>query len=122
MRPPQNAGESDRRRTRRASTTRGFNEAPAERGGKFGLGDDADHGRVRFNEAPAERGGKCGGPGAGVKHQQQASMRPPQNAGESRLAAAAHWSRLSCFNEAPAERGGKYVSTTATSRAGAKLQ
>ena len=59
MRPPQNAGESVAVKPSSRSRTCGFNEAPAERGGKFvrlWAKLEEAHG---FNEAPAERGGKC---------------------------------------------------------------
>ena len=39
-----------------------------------------------------------------------ASMRPPQNAGESRIPQPMTPARSACFNEAPAERGGKSAS------------
>ena len=37
----------------------------------------------------------------------EASMRPPQNAGESSLLTNRLFKRITSFNEAPAERGGK---------------
>ena len=65
------------------SRTCGFNEAPAERGGKFvrlWAKLEEAHG---FNEAPAERGGKCFEEQRMELIENVASMRPPQNAGES---------------------------------------
>ena len=83
MRPPLNAGENREDRRRRQTGDAGFNEAPAERGGKR-RGADAHHlaAPLGFNEAPAERGGNS-----------PPTARPPSG-----------WT---CFNEAPAERGGK---------------
>ena len=61
MRPPQNAGESSQNTPQIPQEQGGFNEAPAERGGK--LREALEAGRERV-----------------------ASMRPPQNAGESATA------------------------------------
>ena len=84
MRPPQNAGESLVEVLPTQAHSDSFNEAPAERGGKFR--------RAR------------GGVGSRL-----ASMRPPQNAGESLPAVSRSDDRArNCFNEAPAERGGKW--------------
>ena len=58
MRPPLNAGENRPGSPAAPSRRRGFNEAPAERGGK-----------------PAKHGNEPGG--------KRASMRPPLNAGEN---------------------------------------
>ena len=61
MRPPQNAGEDRGRRCGDGRRSAGFNEAPAERGGRL----------VAFT--------------MGVLALGVASMRPPQNAGEDKL-------------------------------------
>ena len=63
-----------------------------------------------FNEAPAERGGKRVG-GRLDRGAQVASMRPPLNAGENTAWSARGLARPTRFNEAPAERGGKLVTT-----------
>ena len=45
----------------------GFNEAPADRGGKREDTDDEEEQEPGFNEAPADRGGKPGAePNAGA--------------------------------------------------------
>ena len=58
MRPPLNAGENPIVADNAAPMEMGFNEAPAERGGKLGHLAVYCHPCRRFNEAPAERGGK----------------------------------------------------------------
>ena len=83
MRPPLNAGEN--RRARRLAGAR----------------------RMGFNEAPAERGGKHGVIAGTYAKMLEASMRPPLNAGENRDASSSSDAAPSGFNEAPAERGGK---------------
>ena len=82
MRPPQNAGEDCANSLRSAPPPSGFNEAPAERGGRL---------------EPLR-------PGRAVV---DASMRPPQNAGEDTARASRLGGGPDRFNEAPAERGGK---------------
>ena len=83
MRPPQNAGESAGRWCLRPGCAPRFNEAPAERGGKSGTRQGGAAGRGGFNEAPAERGGKYARNCDMNERGRLASMRPPQNAGES---------------------------------------
>ena len=106
MRPPLNAGENSTAADATFTIGIGFNEAPAERGGKRSGSSTGAPTPPGFNEAPAERGGKRAAQAehAGVP---PASMRPPLNAGENgpRLHDAARG--VPRFNEAPAERGGK---------------
>ena len=82
MRPPQNAGESSRdsHRARRASS--GFNEAPAERGGKCYRGIVAVLAHLASMRPPQNAGESRLHP-ASRRNTAGASMRPPQNAGES---------------------------------------
>ena len=58
MRPPQNAGENKEGSARQGRRNRGFNEAPAKRGGKLARIRSSASQLDRFNEAPAKRGGK----------------------------------------------------------------
>ena len=58
MRPPRNAGESQFSCFFVGRDRRGFNEAPAKRGGKSRRRRDSTSCGTRFNEAPAKRGGK----------------------------------------------------------------
>ena len=60
-----------------------------------------------FNEAPAECGGKLAVVGVPVGERQRASMRPPQNAGENIQNRIIIQCGSAGFNEAPAECGGK---------------
>ena len=87
MRPPLNAGENlnEGSRAEIAPPTLSFNEAPAERGGKRS-------GRRRS--------------GLGLN---EASMRPPLNAGKTATTYRVfeRFARKYCFNEAPAETRGK---------------
>ena len=83
MRPPQNAGESVagdfRGRFERVASMR-----PPQNAGESPLRGDTGRGRLAgFNEAPAERGGKSR-PRPPRAVDGGASMRPPQNAGESK--------------------------------------
>ena len=107
MRPPQFAGEDcwNWRRMRRSICS--FNEAPAVRGGRSGAVQDNRVFHAGFNEAPAVRGGRCG-----VRHRPdvgdgEASMRPPQFAGEDGGGWPPPPRRSGSFNEAPAVRGGR---------------
>ena len=59
-----------------------FNEAPAERGGRQGPDPALPIAQQSFNEAPAERGGRRRPVALDGMHLLVASMRPPQNAGE----------------------------------------
>ena len=86
MRPPLNAGENAQEQAEGCEGPAGFNEAPAERGGK---------------------------PASLIVHVLDldlASMRPPLNAGENSREAVKGASTAPGFNEAPAERGGKLCS------------
>ena len=58
MRPPLNAGENSTPCAGTIAKIIGFNEAPAERGGKRRSVRLVRRRLRRFNEAPAERGGK----------------------------------------------------------------
>ena len=87
MRPPQNAGENTRRLRTPPVEPRGFNEAPAECGGKPVWHDGREGDAACFNEAPAECGGKPARALYDAYVTWAASMRPPQNAGENRPSA-----------------------------------
>ena len=88
MRPPQNAGEDVGILADLERVVLGFNEAPAERGGRHNTYRASRNLRNRFNEAPAERGGRLLRLRDGHPVQVEASMRPPQNAGEDAALAA----------------------------------
>ena len=97
MRPPQNAGENPPRTRHAHGGMIGFNEAPAKRGGKR-VGRNRDDGLVRrFNEAPAKRGGKRSDNVCKPK-EENASMRPPQNAGENGALSDAATMRLPAWH------------------------
>ena len=118
-------------RAARCACKRGFNETPAERGGRPAVarptpsssklasmrppqnaGEDKNL-RIttrtlaaRFNETPAERGGRRAMQ-ATLAARDVASMRPPQNAGEDRPTRNPAMRTTGGFNETPAERGGR---------------
>ena len=106
MRPPLNAGENCGRACRAGRERPGFNEAPAERGGKPG-------GRVlrssghRASMRPPLNAGENIAPDVASLYVAYASMRPPLNAGENAARRRAGGPPSPSFNEAPAERGGK---------------
>ena len=83
MRPPLITGENDAAKEGSTLSTIGFNEAPADHGGKQNHGQEMQVPSPRFNEAPADHGGKHGSVGA--------AKRVLKNG----------------FNEAPADHGGK---------------
>ena len=83
MRPPQFAGEDYGRCVKKRQTRKGFNEAPAVRGGRSASACFSAWIAPGFNEAPAVRGGRS---------------KPSRNGQHIQLS----------FNEAPAVRGGRF--------------
>ena len=82
MRPPQNAGESATSSRATGPPPRGFNEAPAERGGK--CGGEHPHGSPALaSMRPPQNAGESVFQFSTQDADTLASMRPPQNAGES---------------------------------------
>ena len=106
MRPPLNAGENLRLAVAAADAGSGFNEAPAERGGKR-LHGSAHHSRSRASMRPPLNAGENGQIREGIEAVGRRFNEAPAERGGKQAEHQGGQTRPESFNEAPAERGGK---------------